>query len=48
MPVSCAEYGRERRLEALRRELARGDLNPERRAELEAETAKLERELGMD
>ncbi len=48
MPVSCADYGLERRLEALRRELARQDLSPERRAELRAEVEELERRLGMD
>lgn len=48
MPVSCADYGMERRLEALRRELARQDLTQERRAEVLAEVEDLERRLGMD
>ncbi len=46
--ITCADYRAERRLEALRRELARPDLDPRRRAELEAEAAELERALGMD
>lgn len=46
--VTCADYRAERRLESLRRELARPDLNDQRRAELEAEVAQLERALGMD
>lgn len=46
--VTCADYRAERRLESLRRELAQPDLNDQRRAELEAEVAQLERALGMD
>jgi hypothetical protein len=46
--VTCADYRSERRLEALRRELAKPDLPPRRRAELEAEAAELERALGLD
>lgn len=46
--VTCADYRAERRLESLRRELAQPDLDDQRRAELEAEAAQLERALGMD
>ena len=46
--VKCADYRAERRLEALRRRLARKDLSPRERAELEQEVARLERELGLD
>jgi hypothetical protein len=46
--VTCADYRAERRLEALRRELAKPDLPAGRRAELEAEAAELERALGLD
>lgn len=46
--VTCADYRAERRLESLRRELSQPDLDQERRAELEAEVAQLERALGMD
>lgn len=46
--VTCADYRAERRLESLRRELAQPDLDQERRAQLEAEVARLERVLGMD
>jgi hypothetical protein len=46
--VTCADYRAERRLESLRRELSQPDLDQERRAELEAEAAQLERALGMD
>lgn len=46
--VTCADYRAERRLESLRRELTQPDLNDQRRAELEAEVAQLERALGMD
>jgi hypothetical protein len=46
--VTCADYRAERRLESLRRELAQPDLDQERRTQLEAEVAQLERVLGMD
>lgn len=46
--VTCADYRAERRLESLRRELTQPDLDQERRLELEAEVARLERALGMD
>jgi hypothetical protein len=46
--VTCADYRAERRLESLRRELAQPDLDDQRRDELEAEIAQLERTLGMD
>jgi hypothetical protein len=47
--VTCREYRSERRMLALKLQLEEDkDLDPRRRAEIEAEVASLERELGMD
>ncbi len=47
--VTCGEFRSGRRLLALKLQLADDkDLDPRRRAEIEAEVASLERELGMD
>ncbi len=48
MPVTCADYRLGRRLLALKTRLAREDLPPEERREVEREVAELERRLGMD
>lgn len=44
----CAQYRSGRRLLALRLQLEDKDLDPRRRAEIEAEVTNLERELGLD
>lgn len=47
--VTCGEYRSGRRLLALMRQLElEKDMDPQRRAAIEAEVAELERELGMD
>lgn len=47
--VTCGEYRSGRRLLALKLQLEESkDLDPGRRAEIEAEVASLEAELGMD
>ena len=47
--VTCGEYRSERRLLALKGILEQEkNMDPRRRAEIEAEVAELERELGMD
>jgi hypothetical protein len=46
--VACQDYRAEQRLLALKRQLADPSLSPQRRAQLEAEAAKLEQQLKMD
>lgn len=46
--TTCSEYRGERLLLALKLELERGGLSPERRGEILAQIAELERQLGMD
>lgn len=46
--VTCSDYRSGRRLLALKNELNRKDLTPDKRREIEKEVADLERMLGMD
>lgn len=47
--ITCGEYRNGRRLLALTRQLeTEKDMDPKRRAEIEAEVAQLEHDLGMD
>ena len=46
--VTCSDYRSGRRLLALKTELNRKDLDPDKRREIEKEVADLEHLLGMD